>query len=162
MKALITTLSLSICFFSCTTSVSAAGPHEAWMELVVGKWSAEGTDGRKWQVEIKPVLDGKAVIVAVENSDGTSGVGLIGWEPDAKNLVETGYGSDGGYWKLSYTSVTDNELKGHRMSRSADGTKEEGDWRVWREGNDTVHWSFEGKDAGGKEVKFTGKHVRMK
>ena len=132
MRTFSVALAIAICSGIVGSSATANEPHEAWMRLVVGKWSAEGTDGRKWQVELKPVLDGKAATVAVENSDGTSGYGLIGWEPDTKSLVETGYGSDGGYWKLTYASVTDNELKGRRVSSNADGTKEEGDWHVWR------------------------------
>ena len=160
MKTVPVALSLALCTCLISTSVHGADPHDTWMKLIVGKWSAEGTDGRKWEVEVKPLLDGKALTVAVANDDGTSGAGLIGWEPDTKKFVETGYGSDGGYWHLTYTSVTDDELRGQRTALMADGTKQIGNWHVWREGDDIVHWSFDGKDDKGQEVKFTGKHTR--
>lgn len=150
-----------IALFGISRSVAAEEPHETWLRVCVGEWKASSTAGPNVQVVGRPLIGGKAVLFEAVSADGTKGTGLLGWEPDTKRLVETGYGTAGDYYQLIYTEVTPLQVKGRCTERSADGSKSEGDWTVTRTGDDLLEWQFVGtKD--GKPHTYTGKHVRVK
>ena len=69
------------------------------------------------------LLDGKVVSFSAVHPDGRKEVGILGWEPDTKRLVETGYGTHGTYYQLVYKKVTMKDLEGTWMSREPDGKK---------------------------------------
>ena len=158
----LTKLILACTVLLCVASSSVAQEaHETWLKLCVGKWKASGSAGPDFQVVGKSMLDGKAVLFESVTDDGVRNVGLLGWESDKKRLVETGYGAAGDYYQFIYTDVTDKELKGRYIERTADGAMLDGDWHVWRTSDDVMEWKFDGKKDG-KPHTFTGKHVRVK
>jgi len=151
------------CALLCGVTVSgfAEEPHELWLRLCVGQFKATSSTGVTFDVVGKPLLNGKAVMFEATTSDGARSVGILGWEPDKKRLMETGYGSAGDYYQFIYSKVTSEELKGQYLERTAQGEILQGDWHVWREGEHVLLWEFEGtKD--GEPHRFDGKHERVK
>ena len=128
-------------------------------KLVTGHWRLTDSTGTA-DVVWKSAGDGQALIGAWEGKDGRA-TELVGWRPDQKVLVATGYGSNGSYWEIKFTTVTEAMIKGEMVNREPDGTVLKGTWQVTRKNDDEMPTLFVGT-RDGEKVTVKGSFKRVK
>lgn len=102
---------------------------------------------------------GGAIVGTYKDKDGQA-TELIGWQPTEQVISAYGFGDNGAYWKLVFTTVTATKVVGEIVDHRSDGTTYKGKWTVTRESDDMFPTLFEGVDGDGKKVTIKGSFKR--
>ena len=104
--------------------------------------------------------DGDALIGHWEDANGKA-TELVGWRPDTKELVAVGFGANGSYWNIVFTTVTSSKLKGNISERRADGKSRSGTYEITKdsETKSSTHFLWKGED--GKTESVKGSFTRL-
>ncbi|MFO7903547.1 MAG: hypothetical protein R6U98_12855, partial [Pirellulaceae bacterium] len=132
-----------------------------WLEYLEGTWK------RQWSGPIKladseyhrrPIEDGMALLTEFSEAKETQ-TEIVGWQPDSRILLATGYGSDGRAYEVRFNEFGDDYLRGPFTGRLPDDTEYEGVITLKRIDADhhrfTMHILMEGKT-----VELTTEDVR--
>ena len=128
-------------------------------KLVTGKWRLVHDDGNAGTVVWKKT-DGGALIGHWEDANGKA-TELVGWRPDKKELVAVGFGENGSYWNIVFTTVTESRLKGQITERGPDGKTRSGTYEITKESESKSATQIEWKLDGGKTETVKGSFTRL-
>lgn len=146
---------LAMCV-SIISPLRAQEAHREWLKLLKGDWTYEITNpADKGSVTYNPAAKQSAMIAHFTSEDGSRSVELGGWKSETSTFSVSGYGSDGAYWQLDFTTVLPDRLEGPHFSFS-DGTKYTGIIKLKKVNENQFEWTSSGKDGSGNDVIRSG------
>ena len=150
----------SICLLAFLLTTAAKGDEPAvcpW-KFATGDFVLSDETGYSANVTFKHSAGG-AIVGTYKDNDGEA-TELIGWQPKEKVIAAYGFGDNGAYWKLVFTTVTAEKVVGDIVDVRSNGTTYKGKWTVIRESDDLFPTLFEGVDGDGKKVMINGSFKR--
>lgn len=142
-------------------AIAEAGAACPW-KLVTGHWKLTDSTGYAGDIVWESAGDGTQAIVGHwKEEDGSAATELAGWRPDEKIFVTTGFGKNGSYWEVRFTTVTESMVEGPMVNRQPDGRLLKGTWRVTKRSEDEMPTLFVGTDDG-EQVTVKGCFTRVK
>jgi hypothetical protein len=138
---------------------SAQEPHEAWWKYLQGEWSYENSES-SGTVVYRYAVKKNAVVARFEDMDGTVSIELLGRDANSKTVSATGFGSDGGSWRIEFAELTADAGEGSMRTVSGDGSCIEAEFEIKQTGANGFEWTSNGKDSDGNAVKRWGKFKR--
>lgn len=145
-----------------TTYAHAEDAAKCPWEFVTGKWKQSDDSGYSADIEWNSAGDGDAVVGTWTDKDGAKYTELVGWRPEKKMLVATGYGTNGSYWELKATKVTASMIKGKIVDRRPDGMTYTGTWQCKKVSDDLIETNFTGSDGSDQKITIKGAFKRVK
>ena len=144
----------------CCCVVDAAEPHQDWMRFLKGEWTYEYASlGLKGEVKYNMAAKRHAIVARGKEGDDMW-VELIGWRPDTKTMVFTGYAAkNGNYWHSDCEDVTNDKVSGSTSGILPDGRRFKGTVTLNRVNDDRFDVHLNGK-AGGEEMVDVGEFTR--
>jgi hypothetical protein len=143
--------------FTCGFALGQA-PEECPWKFATGHWRLTDSTGNEADVVWKKTA-GDALIGRWKGEDGRA-IEITGWRPDRNELVATGYGPNGEYWEVVFTTVTEKMIKGKMIQRTPDGVIKKGTWQVTKKSDDEMPTLFVGT-RDGQEVTEKGSFKRV-
>ena len=140
----------------------AAEPHQEWMQFFKGTWTYQYENLElKGEVTYRPAAKRHALVArGVEGDDVW--IELIGWRPDIKKMVGSGYGAqNNNYWHSEYGELSRDRIAGDSFGVLPDGRSVKGRVVIERAGDDSFVIVLKFK-AGDDDVVDTGKFTRVK
>ena len=141
---------------------NAEEPHQVWMQFMKGKWTyAYENTGLKGEVKYSLAAKRHAVISrGLEEDDAWAEV--IGWRPDTKKMVFTGYGAKNDtYWHIECGELSQDRIAGDIFGILPDGRAFKGKVVFERDDDDTFVIVLSAK-TGDDKLEDTGKFCRVK
>jgi hypothetical protein len=156
MRSLATTLAFLLLLNGLAQAQDSA---ECPWKLVTGKWRLSDDSGNSSTVVWKKT-EGDALIGHWEDANGKA-TELVGWRPDKKELAAIGFGANGSYWNIVFTTVTESRLKGKITERGPDGKTRSGMYEITKESETKFATHFQWKAEGGKTESVKGNFTRL-
>jgi hypothetical protein len=128
-------------------------------KLVTGKWRLSDDSGNSSTV-VWEKTDGGALIGHWEDANGKA-TELVGWRPDTRELAAVGFGDNGTYVNIVFTTVTASHLKGKITQRRPDGKTRSGMYEITKESETKFATHFQWKAEGGKTESVKGNFTRL-
>lgn len=155
-----TALSLAM-FVVMVGQAKADHHHKAWWNYLKGEWTYEITPvGLKGTVTWRMAAKGNALVGRYRDEGGPMAVEISGWRSEAKSMTAHGYGSEGNYWQLEFTKITEDTIEGPNSGVLADGRSYTGTFTGKRIDDDKYEWTFKGKTGDGEELSMKGTYTR--
>jgi len=133
-------------------------PECPW-KCLVGHWKLTDASGNDAEVVWKPV--GGDSFLGLWKGDSGEATEVVGWRSDTKELVATGYGPNGEYWEVVFTTVTETMIRGRLVHRTPDGAIKLGIWQVTKTNDNEAPTLFVGT-RNGEHVTEKGSFQRVK
>ena len=136
-----------------------------WMQYLQGEWEYDFTFGdtkKKGEVSWRIAADGQVGTGSFAEDDGLTAVEVGGRQADSKSVaVINGYGSDGGYWHIEYTKITDDlRVEGPMHGCFGDGRAHKGKITGGKIDENHCEFHYAGKTTNGESVAWTMKGTR--
>jgi hypothetical protein len=141
---------------------NAAEPHQEWMKFLRGTWTY-GWDKMdiRGEVTYRPAAKQHALIARGTEEDD-AWVEVIGWRPDVKKMVYSGYGAkNNNYWHSECGDVSKDRIAGETFGVLPDGRTVKGQIVAERAGDDSFVLVLKVR-VGDEELVDTGKFTRVK
>lgn len=146
-------------FVAITSPASAQEPHEAWWKYLQGEWSYENSES-SGTVVYRYAVKKNAVVARFQDADGDISIELLGWDAATNTVSATGFGSDGGSWRIEFTKLTAESGEGKMRTVSDDGSCVEAQFKIKQTGENSFEWTSSGTDSDGNTVTRWGKFKR--
>jgi hypothetical protein len=124
-----------------------------------GHWKL--TDATGYESEVEWKASGGNSFIGIWQDKLGKATELAGWRPDRGVFVATGYGDNGAYWEVKFTTVTETMIKGPMVERASDGSFRRGTFQVTKKSEDEMPTLFVGT-IDGKKVSVEGCFTRVK
>lgn len=143
---------------SAMASSHAQESHD-WAYLE-GTWRFESSNGYEANVDYEIVAGGAAAIGKWTDDSGGATIETLGWRPDQKAMISTGFGNDKKFWRYQFTDISKNECKGSALFIDPNGTVIRGTVSLNKSKPGLVTGRLDGKTESGEEVSVTVKFTR--
>ncbi len=130
-------------------------------KLVTGKWRLSDDTGNSSTVVWKKATSDGNALLGFWKGDNGEATELVGWCPDKKELVAVGFGNDGAYWHIVFTTVTESMLKGDITERRADGKTRSGIYQITKQSDTKSLTHILWKDTDGENASVKGSFIRQ-
>jgi hypothetical protein len=97
--------------FLLSAQLTAEETYQQWLKYFEGSWNFQVDGGPGGQIKVECLKDQSAALLR-RTSEGRNSFQLIGWRADEEVLVDTAYGDDGTYNVVTYTEITEQEIRG--------------------------------------------------